>query len=901
MANFYKAEEKKKIYFRSTHLPIELYTRFVADIHRETLIVFVYDTECCKEESDDPVDAVLYFHPSWVSDVQKLALCGQLMGMTYFLKTGLFKPEIIALQNGKFILKEFGRFILAVGTDRNISDSLLKHRAELLSSLIQFFHHDIQTIHDQFSSGSQFKNLSEKLYHIFETYLPILQHNGNIFHNVPKLKIPKSGSNIFLDAIQTLQSCQQRNGVLGGALLYHNKIVATQLSHSATKNLVLTDPYRIKSTAEQISVDFHVPNGVQMLIVYIPVSDYKKLVTESQRAQNLATQNLFSNTLPFQFNTKRNKIKRDKSIIFTNIPEEPTSASEFSTSSLTENSSTTSRDNKTTSSTTSTASAFSNPRSKSNLQRPTHLPLRFKNVTTKELPESGFVSINFDENDSYPEFIGRTSVCSTPMTENKILQGINILSICANPSENIIINNLKEERNKNFPNENNLVKKISSKIDFENFFKNVIPNPHKLERRNSLNDIQDSFKKISKRISLRPFGFGLAKIDTNKKKEELSREESFDNDDESSVKTISDPTYPMFNTKGEAISNGLFQEFLEKYNSSWQKNDKSESLSQLSDTSKNFKESKKKETEIDSDINQKENTEIKIINDIENDIISSRNNKSVSDRKSLSLPLKPLNDLDRLENSNNFSGYGTNGIFDAKRRKSGIQLTPLMAKLSILAANEESGFSSWDATPGIENQTPIDAPKLFRRKSSTKTDEIKPAAESFLSEEYQKVELYVCGQQNMTLFLILEEGSSRNRDLVQAMFDVCVARMGKLENQLNQTLNINVDGEKGEGSYSFICIDPKWDTLHRGGPWTPLDLIALEHMHKDLNMKFPITDMIMRTDESVIYGYKLGITEIFYKESTNQIGGLPPPSDLMGTISSRAKRRLERDHSYVLF
>lgn len=80
------------------------------------MIVFVYDTECLKAETDDPVSAVLYFHPSWVSDTQKLALCGQLMGTSYFLKDSFFKARIISLQNGKFILKEFDRFVLVLKT-----------------------------------------------------------------------------------------------------------------------------------------------------------------------------------------------------------------------------------------------------------------------------------------------------------------------------------------------------------------------------------------------------------------------------------------------------------------------------------------------------------------------------------------------------------------------------------------------------------------------------------------------------------------------------------------------------------------------------------------------------------------------------------------------------------------
>lgn len=78
------------------------------------MIVFIYDTEYCQKESDDPVNAVLYFHPSWVSDVQKLSLCGQLMGTCHFLSDTFFRPKSISLQSGKFILKNFNRFILVI-------------------------------------------------------------------------------------------------------------------------------------------------------------------------------------------------------------------------------------------------------------------------------------------------------------------------------------------------------------------------------------------------------------------------------------------------------------------------------------------------------------------------------------------------------------------------------------------------------------------------------------------------------------------------------------------------------------------------------------------------------------------------------------------------------------------
>jgi hypothetical protein len=74
--------------------------------------MFVYDTKRCQREEDDPQEAVLYFHPGWVNDQQRLALCGQLMGATQFFLTSFSCPRIIALNSGKFVIRQFGRYIL---------------------------------------------------------------------------------------------------------------------------------------------------------------------------------------------------------------------------------------------------------------------------------------------------------------------------------------------------------------------------------------------------------------------------------------------------------------------------------------------------------------------------------------------------------------------------------------------------------------------------------------------------------------------------------------------------------------------------------------------------------------------------------------------------------------------
>lgn len=78
-------------------------------------------------------------------------------------------------------------------------------------------------------------------------------------------------------------------------------------------------------------------------------------------------------------------------------------------------------------------------------------------------------------------------------------------------------------------------------------------------------------------------------------------------------------------------------------------------------------------------------------------------------------------------------------------------------------------------------------------------------------------------------------------------FEVCVSRLTRIETNLSQTLNVNVDGDKHDGGYSFLSLDPNWDTLDKGGPWSPVQMTTLESMRNDLaTNKNIITDLILR-------------------------------------------------------
>lgn len=541
---------------------------------------------------------------------------------------------------------------------------------------------------------------------------------------------------------------------------------------------MLTDPYRIKSTAEAITAHFHIPFGVQMTAVYVSAQEFRQLSADAQQAQTISHQhngitnglggynshhNAAPAIIPFQY---KKKMKRDKSIIFTNIPEEAAVLDHQEDMAA--------------------ALEVATMRPAMPMARPNHLPLRFKNITSKDLPESGFSSINFDESDSFPQFIGKTSVCSTPMTEMKVLQGA-VLSICANVDE-VDCSVVTSTRPLVVP---KTPTKKPIKVD------GSPAKPFHMEtRRHSLSNLQDSLKKI--RMAIRPFGHGLTKLGKSVRDRSPSpcRSASENDDDEfdlddfekTTYRTITDPMYPVFNSAGAPISKCLFQQFLDS-----------------NDTIANNHQTTPTRSPQDQVVpDSADPLDPMLIEGFDSSPINASPAHcnpmpaTTQNRMSLSLPLKSLT-LD--QPTADPSGQPiptdlvhTSNIFDApqqqRKKLAGIQLTPLMTKLSMLAMTDErsSGFSSWDTTPGCGLDllaTPsADAPKMFRRRSSSSsarfedlvecgeydgTDPDKATATAVVNDEMQRCELFVCGQQNMTMLLVLEQAAGQQRELVQKM------------------------------------------------------------------------------------------------------------------------------------
>jgi len=162
----------------------------------------------------------------------------------------------------------------------------------------------------------------------------------------------------------------------------------------------------------------------------------------------------------------------------------------------------------------------------------------------------------------------------------------------------------------------------------------------------------------------------------------------------------------------------------------------------------------------------------------------------------MSLPLKPLNVVaevsngdDRRKSTSECGGIGSSFEFPQRRKLDGLQLTPLMSKLSLLADERTSGFCSRETTPsefrdmsgfsgGVAVTTTTVTNQLIKQKLESVEKEASDG-EDELDEDWVnkdepvacliKTELFLCGYQNMVLVLLMENGTANNPDLIHAL------------------------------------------------------------------------------------------------------------------------------------
>ncbi|XP_045536443.1 uncharacterized protein LOC106719293 [Papilio machaon] len=842
---------------------------------KEMMIVFVYDTQCCVSEEDDPAEAVLYFHPGWVSDTQRHALAGQVVGAAHCVKSLFTQPVSITLQSGKFILREYGRYVLAIGSDRNIPDWVLKNRASLLTSIIKVYHGDMHTIAEQMEDP---KRLAEKLYQIFETYLPVLQYGCHIFQRVPMLSLPKSASSVYMESMQVLEHCSKSVGVLGGVVLYNNKIIATQLPPSLTSYLTVVDPYRIKSPAESVQTETPLPLGAQLLVVYVARKTYDMLKKHTDKMQEFYQngEEMIAKFKKMQ-EAEREKqrefpqsgMKRDKSLLFTAVPEEDhTMISPPNKENTSENRKPSMPD----------VVPFTNkPR-----PRPNKLSLSFK--TQKSLDEDAM------ENET--KFTGQTSVCSTPMVEYKRLHG-NMLSICQNPDnqtqekspdvEPDVLKNIENSAKLKIESEQRDNKMV---LDINCIADHFINKPEPIRKLASVMDIQETFRKISNRATSK------FKLKRSQNEDDSPAEEARS----PSTLTINDPLFPVFRNDGVAISESLFNQYLEQYYSRMKQESKEENMFNF-----NIKLGEQKFENFDSDMTKSpQRTPKKIVKDSNKTVPSDQ-----SRRKALSLPLKSLTESTETATDSEAVNF--------KKKLTGVQLTPLMEKLSHLAftSDKSSGYSSRVMTPleirefptpAVERQLNFSDRSKGQREESEGEGEVEGESDDDLDAlpEYgraaTKCALFVSGLHNMALLALIDLEAADNVDTINNLWETSLNALGPIEQKCMEPL----PAEAESSDYSYLMLDPDWGSVRKGGPWAAMDIATMGLIHNEFAEDPEISEYILRSEESVVVGASCGGGQLFYQESGARPPGPPPPSDAFAAAPLRARRRLHRDHCALL-
>lgn len=904
--------------------------------NRELVIAFVYDTQKCTQEADDPQDAVLFFHPGWVSEQQRLALCGQLMGATYFLLASFSAPRILSLQSGKFAIRIFGRYVVAIGTDRNIPDWVLEQRAGIMTSLLELYFGDLETLalhcETKKASGDSGPTFSERLGRIFETFLPIVQYSGQILGNVPTMRLPKSASHVFLEAMQILHCCQNQPGVLGGTILYQNKVIASQLSAEITKQLVLSDPYRIKSPGTNTEISFQLPVGAQLLQVFVPQRDFRSLARDAEQVQNTYTQ---VDKAPKVVSRGAKEflpcLKTDKSKIFTVLEEEDGEA-EIDMGPLSP-------------------------------------------IATACFGVTSVLSPTIEE--TYESTIAESStevpsrlVCSTPLRDfniNKVLHA-RAVSICSRvdatevPSSKVPVADVADNTDNNsICNPVNTIPDVvrdavAARSSKREFIEKIVPSNHNVFQ--AVYDLRTYLKEqtCSKSLSLslpsintnnvpmRYYSFGLP-VPTDEQCSPQRPRRCFYN-------TITDPCFPVFRQDGLPLSQSLFDEQIANHYRALDSKPAFKAKPLNTRAAVRAKLPPPKDIPLQlvkpgpdvatstpnppiEALNQPKkrpgSLALKTISSPEGSVPEAivnppaarlarpttltaplQTNRPTSlsglntTKQATALPDDSADNKPQLEERKRIAQQMLPSVARPTSLSGGLAITPLMAKLSHLAMDRYGTVTTPAADPTPCEPKDMTFPNRVETPMATFAKPLPRLSQSdiedFAEEGKKEAVLLVCGMQSMSLLLLLDP-SAVSSELLKTVWDLSFTSLERLEQSLNHSLDhVPAPGTSGADSYSFLCIDPAWDTVHKGGVWSGPELELVGSLHRDFQEQSNITEICVRVHESLVYGYKCGRSEVFYQQQ--QAGqtsvGLPTPADLMGTVPLKARRRLERDHGIVL-
>ena len=83
------------------------------------------------------------------------------------------------------------------------------------------------------------------------------------------------------------------------------------------------------------------------------------------------------------------------------------------------------------------------------------------------------------------------------------------------------------------------------------------------------------------------------------------------------------------------------------------------------------------------------------------------------------------------------------------------------------------------------------------------------------------------------------------RFILFLQWETSVGSLNKLELHLRHCLE-HFPQTEGTESYSYMCLDPSWDMIQRGGTWTGSELEIVASMHNDFVCHPSLTEVVVR-------------------------------------------------------
>lgn len=395
---------------------------------------------------------------------------------------------------------------------------------------------------------------------------------------------------------------------------------------------------------------------------------------------------------------------------------------------------------------------------------------------------------NFPTKISYPV---TPSVCSTPLKDiNRILLGT-ALSICSAKEETTTTpSSADEARENNNQNHQEAIDDIPDVVKEAlqckrlNKLKNATPKERLVKIKDaslsrSLSDLEESivdrYAKVN--MTLKTYSIGLPRLN-----EQLRTNLTPDSPEMKSRKqhrffnTIADPFYPVFRQDGSPVSQCLYEEYISRHYGELRPVDLIGLPAQP--------------TKLPIKENGMDSSSAVVVNvdkrPVALDVRLDNKSKQEVYRRSMSLPLKPMNVLDNDDRRKSATECVTS-VFDfpQKRKLEGLQLTPLMSKLSLLADERTSGFCSRETTPSEFRDFSTTLSTTNQMMIKSKLEAMDQESEDELEDDWnakeeeqqlpatddtlERTELFLCGHQNMVLVLLMEDGTSGNRETVQSL------------------------------------------------------------------------------------------------------------------------------------